>query len=416
MENTKLTSLDKLQRIAVITPQFRIWTGETVLKATDFIIGEGGELPDSEFASLGRKALIDKQHLNVFRNLRDNFRKECGSIGLPFLGGFAVELSKLDELKPMLDDYVQQFKTEIDNLCANVERYFEDWREKNPKYAQNLLTDKKSVEDVRSRFKAGYVVNKVTPLEGETESLEREVEGLYGVLLEGIREEAAKYLSTSITGSEEVTQKAKAVIFRMMKKLQSLEFLNPEIRLLRRMIHSEAKLLPSKGKLRGSDYWRLFGLMTILSSQKLTEDIISGKSNISSLVGSYIPESAQSNQPEKSEVPVQETTLDTDEGMSLFEGLDNQSSQAEVTEKEEVSNPMDIPLESAVAEETSEVTKQEVKPEASVADLLREEIAKRGRDADHFVVVSAEPLTQKSPEPASPKPEKVKEEPATFWF
>lgn len=37
---------------------------------------------------------------------------------------------------------------------------------------------------------------------------------------------------------------------------------------------------------------------------------------------------------------------------------------------------MDIPLESAVAEETSEVTKQEVKPEASVADLLREEIAK----------------------------------------
>ena len=102
MENTKLTSLDKLQRIAVITPQFRIWTGETVLKATDFIIGEGGELPDSEFASLGRKALIDKQHLNVFRNLRDNFRKECGSIGLPFLGGFAVELSKLDELKPML--------------------------------------------------------------------------------------------------------------------------------------------------------------------------------------------------------------------------------------------------------------------------------------------------------------------------
>ena len=81
MENTKLTSLDKLQRIAVITPQFRIWTGETVLKATDFIIGEGGELPDSEFASLGRKALIDKQHLNVFRNLRDNFRKECGSIG-----------------------------------------------------------------------------------------------------------------------------------------------------------------------------------------------------------------------------------------------------------------------------------------------------------------------------------------------
>lgn len=102
----------------------------------------GGELPDSEFASLGRKALIDKQHLNVFRNLRDNFRKECGSIGLPFLGGFAIELSKLDELKPLLDDYVQQFKTEIDNLCANVERYFEDWREKNPKYAQNLLTDK----------------------------------------------------------------------------------------------------------------------------------------------------------------------------------------------------------------------------------------------------------------------------------
>ena len=316
----------------------------------------------------------------------------------------------------MLDDYVQQFKTEIDNLCANVERYFEDWREKNPKYAQNLLTDKKSVEDVRSRFKAGYVVNKVTPLEGETESLEREVEGLYGVLLEGIREEAAKYLSTSITGSEEVTQKAKAVIFRMMKKLHSLEFLNPEIRSLRRMIQSEAKLLPSKGKLRGSDYWRLFGLMTILSSQKLTEDIISGKSNISSLVGSYIPESAQSNQPEQSEAPVQEATPDTDEAMSLFEGLDNQSSQAEVTEKEEVSNPMDIPLESAVAEETSEVTKQEVKPEASVADLLREEIAKRGGDADHFVVVSAGPLTQKSPEPASPKPEKVKEEPATFWF
>lgn len=87
------------------------------------------------------------------------------------------------------------------------------------------------------------------------------------------------------------------------------------------MIHSEAKLLPSKGKLRGSDYWRLFGLMTILSSQKLTEDIISGKSNISSLVGSYIPESAQSNQPEQTAAPVQETTTDSDEGMSLLMGL-----------------------------------------------------------------------------------------------
>lgn len=271
-----LTNAQKLEKICVVTPQITIWTGETVLRDWDINLGEGGELPPKEFAKLGNKALINKERLKVFRNIRENFKRALSLKGVPFLGGYAIEVSQFASMKENLDSMIANFQAELENLCRNYDAVVDEWIQMNPKYATSIQQAKLPVEKVRGRFSASYAVNKVLPLDGEEETLLQQVGGLHSVLMHEIRKEASEYLRKSLMGNNKISQKARSVLKRITTKLDALAFLNPNVVTLSGILKTIDLTLPKKGYLEGEDFFKMYSLMSILSSQELTEKISQG--------------------------------------------------------------------------------------------------------------------------------------------
>lgn len=373
-------STTKSERLCIVTPQITVWTGETVLRDSDIKIGVGGKLPEKELASLGRKALINKEELLPFRKLRERFRKECSSVGVPFLGGYAIASEEFPKIKTVLDGLIQEFDLKVEDLCFRYNKIVADWEAAHPEYRESLEADRKSVDEVRARFKSGYLVNKIVPMSGQEQELEKAVEGLYPVLLKDIRLEAGEYLRRSLQGQSEVTQKARNVVSRCLKKLKSLSFLNPEIEVLVKLVAAADAQLPSKGYLRESDFWRVFAIMSILSDEGLTAQVIAGQTTVELIARRFDPriKAAKPVTPaapvasEKKSLDVQKMPGDLlAELQPELDALKEKVSAATKAEFDRIAAAGEQRIEQLVKKEkTAEVA---VEPEVSVSSSLEEE-------------------------------------------
>lgn len=273
----ELTNKQKLERLAVIILNFRIWTGETILKEEDIRLGKGGELPPKTLASLGRKALINKERLTPFHTIRQRARRLIESRGVPFLGGYALDTACFKEIKPELDGLVGEFKFEIQKLVGEYDREIESWIRENPEYATSIKRDQLTAQAVEGRFHAGFTVNRVVPIDGEEQCLEEEVDGLYGTLISKINIEAKAYLKNSLAGVNSLTQRVRGTINSINEKLRSLAFLDLRIAKLQQLIESELAILPPSGTIAGNDFWRIYALMSILADKNTVEEVVSNQ-------------------------------------------------------------------------------------------------------------------------------------------
>ncbi len=300
MTNTNQTNTgnQKIDRIAVVTPNFRIWSGESVLRESDIKLGQGGSIPPKEVAKLGRKALIDKMELLPFKQIKDRFVRLIHARGIAFLGGYAMDVDAYKCIKSDLDHYVEQFKAEVDNLCQNLDQLTDDWIAKNPDYADSIRADKKSSVQVRECFRAGFTVNRIQPLDDEEDraALEKAVDGLYEKLMGEIAHDAKEYLTRSLTGNVEITQKARTVLNRIRSKLRSLKFLNPKISVLVELLGRVDAVLPQKGMLRDTAFLNMYSVMSTLSDPTTIEDVVEGKLSIVGLMANLQPSTAEAGE------------------------------------------------------------------------------------------------------------------------
>lgn len=273
----ELTNKQKLERLAVIILNFRIWTGETILKEEDIRLGKGGELPPKTLASLGRKALINKERLTPFHTIRQRARRLIESRGVPFLGRYALDTACFKEIKPELDGLVDEFKFEIQKLVGEYDREIESWIRENPEYATSIKRDQLTAQAVEGRFHAGFTVNRVVPIDGEEQCLEEEVDGLYGTLISKINIEAKAYLKNSLAGVNSLTQRVRGTINSINEKLRSLAFLDSRISKLQQLIECELAILPPSGTIAGNDFWRIYALMSILADKNMVEKVVSNQ-------------------------------------------------------------------------------------------------------------------------------------------
>ena len=341
-QNTS-TSTSKIERVAVVTPQITVWTGETVLREKDLHLGEGGYIPEKSFASLGRKALINPERLLVFRKIRENFKRTCSEIGVPFLSGYAIDVQKYQDIKPKLDALIKQFEAEVDDLCAQYTTLVEAWKQENPAYSVALERDGKSVDEVRSRFSAGYLVNKIQSVDGEEEALTKQVEGLYSTLLTEIRNDASGYLTRSLkkAAKNEISQRARSVVARIVKKLESLSFLNPKAQVLADAVKAADAKLPRSGFMRESDFWRIFAIMSVLADEAMTAGIIDGSLSFDSVGAQFDPRLAQpiatpSTEPEVKEEPQTGDLFEAEEEVETKPQTEPEPEEAVVAPEEEV--------------------------------------------------------------------------------
>jgi len=274
------TNLQKLDRIAVVTADFTIWTGEKVLLEEDFLLGEGGKLPPKSLAKPGRKAVVDPATLSLFHMLKGQALRLLKSKGVSFLGGIALEVEEFRNMKSELDQIVSDFLDARERFCIGYQANVETWAKANIGYTEGILRDAPTVGEVRRKLDAGYTVCQVKALGGDEESVNRQINGLYSTLIRDISQEAKEYRKRSLEGKDEISQHACNVLQRIMEKCRSLSFLNGRIVQLVRLLENVRATLPKKGYMRGQDFLRVFSTMSILSSPSTIESLLDGKIHI----------------------------------------------------------------------------------------------------------------------------------------
>jgi hypothetical protein len=273
-----MNSIEKLQKLCVITSGIRLWTGETVLKPEDIHLGQGGSLPPAQLASLGRLAIVPKQTMGKIITARNSFNYLMEKNAVPFLGGYAISVDQYKAIQPELDAAITALQTAINDFVSGYDAALEQWKADNPTYAASIARDALTAEQVRGRFGASYTVTRVMPL-GDEESPEvaKAVEGIYGKLVREISLNAKNRLKNYRAKAEKsFMQSVKDTLRSFKTKLHSLSFINPKLGNFIAAIDKIIAGLPDQGKITGDDYIKLLSFFQLMANQTMIFELFDG--------------------------------------------------------------------------------------------------------------------------------------------
>ncbi|WP_222860332.1 DUF3150 domain-containing protein, partial [Vibrio cholerae] len=135
------------------------WTGRKKLADTDLSLN--GEIPPKEIINLGSKHTTDPEALKVFNTIKRRMERACLTVGIPFLGGYAVPANKADELAKLLTRETAQYAMEKMAYLHRHEAIQKDWIKKFPDYEKILIQALTPKVDVEKRISANFSMFKV---------------------------------------------------------------------------------------------------------------------------------------------------------------------------------------------------------------------------------------------------------------
>ena len=236
----------KLEKLCYIIPQFRVWTGQTVLREEDFRLGENGSLPPKGvIAELGMKNTVDPKTLNVFQTIKRRSYRLLEDNGIAWMGGFAVPIDRADDLTALLDGEVKAFEDATVEFLRDYDAHVEKWIRANPEFEEQLRSAVKPGEYVRNRFHAGYVAARLQPLSDNDEAFGKEVDGLSSRLFESVGQLADRFFRESLC-NKSVCRSAETLL-RIRNKLDGLRFLDSRISPILELVDRVVSHLPSNG-------------------------------------------------------------------------------------------------------------------------------------------------------------------------
>lgn len=271
----------KLKKLCFFVPEFRIWTGQTVLTETDFKLGKDGSLPPKGvLAELGMKNLVDPQTLNIFNAIKRRAVRRLDDAGVPWLNGYAIPLERAKEVSEKLDLEVKAFDEAAADFMNRYEKHVEDWIQANPAFGAELRRAMKPRQIVERRFHAGYVAARLQPLsDEEAESFHREVEGLSGKLFRSITQTAERFFEESL--AKKNACRSAETLQRIRTKLDGLRFLDSSIGPLVELIDRVLSHLPPKGaKIEGPVFWELTAVILMLCDRSRMQKAADGLFNL----------------------------------------------------------------------------------------------------------------------------------------
>lgn len=293
----------KMKKLFVVGLDFQIWTGSTVLRKEDFVLGESGQLPPEDLVeSLGCKKLLDTTKLNVFQAIKARARRLLDENGVRFMGGYAVPVDKQKEVLEALDKYVAEFNRERDIFLANYRSYVEQWIKGHPELGARLRADAKSLETVSKRLFADYGTMRMQPLEGDENRFNQKVESLSTTLFRDVAQMANKYYRESIFGKDKCRSWSPLLAIR--NKLEGLAFLDGGIRPVIDMIDAVRRHLPKEGcQIEGPALIELAACVSVLSREDAMRGVANGTVSVEKMTAQI---EAQKPQPALMTVPVPE--------------------------------------------------------------------------------------------------------------
>ncbi len=191
--NFKNTPVAVLDKVVVVVPDFRQWTGTRAMHEGDFVIGANGKLPPKEVTkSLGLKAVIDPLTLRVFGRIKHQADAVLEGCGVRFLSGWAVPEGKAAEVFAELDGIVARYNDEKTAFLASYDANVSDWAARNPGFSREILEGKVDIAAVAERISAGYEAFRLQPVTASgAQALANRVGGLGGELIADIAQIAS---------------------------------------------------------------------------------------------------------------------------------------------------------------------------------------------------------------------------------
>ncbi|MCX5727696.1 MAG: DUF3150 domain-containing protein [Nitrospirae bacterium] len=262
--STLNSTVNILSNIKVLTFDIKVWSGRKKLRPEDLKLKEGSELPPESLARLGSKLVMDPDKLAVFTALRQSAAREALFVGTRFLGGFAIPAEKVAALMGKIDALKVEFEAKKEEFLAGYSEAVQSWIKANPGWESVISNAQAEPDHVRKSLCFSTQVFNVTPVDEHQEGLLTEVTGLAGQLRHEIQVMAKDTWKSSYQGQQEVTRRALRPIEAMIRKIEGLVFLEPELNDLVEGFKETLVCIPPKGAIKGRLLADLCGILAVL--------------------------------------------------------------------------------------------------------------------------------------------------------
>lgn len=254
-----------LDNVILISLDNHVWSGRKKLKPED--LGKAvADLPPEELASLGSKKIFDRQRLAVFNSLHRAAVRACVSVGIRFLGGFAIPeqdapavIQELDRIKAEYQMQRTKFIQEYDDVIQEMLQNYPTW---NHMLRNSIMT----VEQAASRISWDWDALKVVSsgIDLADEKMAEKAQGMAGQLFFEVSKEGQE-LTKTLLGKEKVRRNILITVRNIRKKLSGLSFLDSRVGPIIQQIDTVLAAMPTDAPIEGNDITTLFGLAWLLS-------------------------------------------------------------------------------------------------------------------------------------------------------
>lgn len=264
-----------LEKIACVHLDVRGFSGRKAMKAEDLKGISADQIPPDELASLGSKRYCDPKKVAVFASLRRRMQRTLETIGVRFLGGYAIPEERVNEAVTALDAITAEYTAARDEFLVEFDQASREWAREFPEWEPVILRAIPPVETIAGRLRCSYQVFRINPIDRESEAdettanrgLEQATKGILGQLYHEAAVAASDLWEKSLRGRNQVTQRIRRPLDTLIDKLDGLSFIDPAVRQLATRIEDCVKQLPDDGPITGIPLSALTGMVLILSDE-----------------------------------------------------------------------------------------------------------------------------------------------------
>jgi len=255
-----------LEKVVCIFLDVHLWTARKKLRPEDLKV-TAGSIPPEKLASLGSKKICDQAELAIFGTLKKRAERACETVGVRFLGGYAVPQEKADELVTELNLIQAEFDSKKKGFLSRYDTALETWIADNSQWASIIRAAVEPVDTPRRQLRFAHQAFKIGAADassadaGINEGLDAKVGNLGDRLIFEIARDAEKVWEQSFKGKDKVGQKALRPIRSLQEKLRGLSFLDGRASAMAKRIDTGLNAMPKHGPIEGQDLNALIGLV-----------------------------------------------------------------------------------------------------------------------------------------------------------
>ena len=247
------------------------WTGRKKLNRSELLRVSDADLPPETLTSLGHKKIFDPSALTPFGSLRKKMERRCEDAGVRFLGGYAIPQSEFDALALDLDSMVQDAENLKTKFLAEYEKTCAEWIAEHEGWGDSLIRNALVPRaEAATRIRFGWNAIKLAPAapshSSEAETHEMVTLSLREQVLNDVCARAGKVLNR-LDENVETTQSGLESVRKLQSKIESLKFLDHGFQPVIDEIQGVLSEMPKTGKIVGTPYKVLTGLMRLLASR-----------------------------------------------------------------------------------------------------------------------------------------------------